>query len=50
MNSDLLLSGIGAPLVCFEYQSNSCAKSRPFGTALVAYLWGAIVRYFFGGF
>jgi hypothetical protein len=27
-----------------------CLFAGLFGTALVAYLWGAIVRYFFGGF
>jgi hypothetical protein len=27
-----------------------CLFAGLFGTALVAYLWGAIVRHFFGGF
>jgi hypothetical protein len=27
-----------------------CLFAGLFGPALVAYLWGAIVRYFFGGF
>jgi hypothetical protein len=27
-----------------------CLMAGLFGTALVAYLWGAIVRHFFGGF
>jgi hypothetical protein len=27
-----------------------CLIAGLFGTAMVAYLWGAIVRHFFGGF